>query len=103
QPEQSLGQAEARALGADQDVAAERDLEAAAERIAVERRNGGLRQRLELVEDAPALELVRIERRKAMAAIFGDIGAGDERLLARPGEDHRAHRAIGGDGVERRL
>ena len=56
--EQPLRQTEARARRAEDDVAAERQLEAAAERVAADRGDGRLRQRLELVEDAPALELV---------------------------------------------
>ena len=56
--EQPLRQAEPRARRAEDDVAAERDLEPAAERIAADRGDGRLGQRLELVEDAPALELV---------------------------------------------
>ena len=56
--DEQIGQAEPGGLSADDQVAAERDLEAAAQRIAADRGDGRLRQRLELVEDAAALELI---------------------------------------------
>ena len=101
--EQPLGQAEPCARRADDDVAAERELEAAAERIAADRGNGRLGQRLELVEDAPALELVVGEGLRPVALVLGDVGAGDEGAVARAGEDDNAYRAVGGDRIERGL
>ena len=99
-PSSPSGRPKPRAGRADDDVAAERQLEAAAERIAVHRRNSWLRQRLQLVEDAPAVELVVDEGPGAPAAIFGDVGARDEGAPARAGEDDRAHVRIAGQCIE---
>ena len=64
-PEVHLGLAEHRVLGAEPDVARQRHLAAAAERVAVDGRDGGLAHRLEAVRDILAELAVgaRLERR----------------------------------------
>ena len=95
-----IARSEPGALRADDDVAAERDLEAAAERIATDGGDGRLRQRFELVEDASAGELVGVEGSGAIVAIFADVRAGNECLLPGTGEDHHPQGSVGGDGIE---
>src|SRR5262249_24587964 len=82
------------------DVARERELAAAAEREAVHRRDRRLRHRLQqpsrfVSERAPGLCLPDVE-----AAHVLDVGAGGERLIARAGEDDRAHVVVAGDVLQ---
>jgi len=58
-------------------------------------------QGFQLVEDPPALDLVGREGPRAVALIRGDVGAGDEVALSGSGQDHRPHRLVGGEGIER--
>ena len=81
--EVDLGLAEPRVRRCVAEVAAERELAAAAEREAVDRRDGGLRHLLEqarrlVAERPPLLRLARAE-----AAHVLDVRAGDEGALAR--------------------
>src|SRR4029453_15411384 len=89
-PELDLGRAEARVLGGDPDRAREGELAPSPERVAVDGRDHGLSERLELADDrltAPGV-FAALERRQLRE--LPDVGARDERLLARSGHDHDA-------------
>ena len=92
-PEVDLGLAEVGVLGREPDVAGQRHLAAAAERVAVDGGDRRLAHRLEHVGDLLA-ELgvgARLERRLAVHLL--DVGAGDERAVAGAGQhDHAAAR-----------
>ena len=100
QAQQPFGQAEARACRADDDVTAERQLEAATERIAMHRRDSWLWHRFQLVEDAPAVELIGDESLGAPTAVFSNVGTRHEGAPARAGEDDCAHFRIAGQCIQ---
>src|SRR5262249_34279756 len=100
-PERDLRQAQARSVGENADVGGENELGAAAERKAVDRRDGRLVGNLDSAEhamhDLGEFAVVR----KAVARIqIGDIAAGDEGALARAGDDNDADIVIALDAVE---
>ena len=88
QAEFDLGQAEPCVLGRDAEMAGERDLEAAAERRAVNGGNDRLRRVLHRAQ-----HLVQARRHRRLAE-FGDVGAGDKGAAA-AGQNDRLHFRIG--------
>src|SRR5258706_4665520 len=95
QPEFHLGLPELGMFGGDPDGASHRRLAAAAERKAIDRRDHRLAEIFDevqhtLPEPAGLLRIVCVDMRE-----FTDVGAGDEGLVARAGEDHAVHRRVG--------
>jgi hypothetical protein len=74
-------------LARDPEVAGERELTAAAERVAVYRRDDGRGKRLDGVHDGVALPAVRLRRLDAHLRHPRDVGPGGERLLAGTRDD----------------
>ena len=103
QAEQHLGEAEARVVDGDALVAGQRQLESAAEAIAVDHRDGRQRQAVEPVQDGVAARQQRLDlRRVGDGAELRDVGAGDE--AARLGRaDHQPARTIAFELVERQV
>ena len=93
-PELDLGEAEARLVARDAQVARERELEAAAEGEAFDRGDHRPRDRPERVERAA--EGGADARRGAGLGELRDVGAGGERLLV-AGDDDRLHAGVGGE------
>ena len=58
----------------------------------------GLPSLFDGIEDQLAAPRVRLAFDRRQRRQFVDVGAGDERLLARPGEDDRAHAVVGLEG-----
>ena len=91
-------------LASDAQVARERELAAAAERVAADRGDHRARDRRDRVERA-AERVGRSRARRVLAAELADVGAGRERLLAAR-DHHRLHRRVGrerGRGVAQRV
>ena len=88
--------AEARLVGGDAHVAGHRELAAAAEAKAVDHRDHRLREGGHDVEDAGAAHREALVERRT-AGELADVGAGDERLLARAGDDDHADAVVGLD------
>src|SRR5690606_28781094 len=86
-----LGLTEARLLGGMDEVARQGELAPSTEREAVHRRDHRERQRLERLAERVALPRERARLVGAHVLHRGDVGAGDERLLARAREDRRAN------------
>ena len=84
QPELDLRLAELRVVGADPDVAAHRELEAAAEAVAVDRRDERRARRVHPVAERldPARRAASSPARLAQRRELLDVRAGDERALA---------------------
>ena len=78
------------AFGGDAQVAGEGEFAPAAERVAVDRRDGHPGERLDGVGDAVAEFGVGLRLRRREVLHVADVRAGDERLLARAGEDEHA-------------
>ena len=100
--ELDLGLPELRALGGVDEVAAQRELAAAAEREAIDRGDPRLLRRLDRVANARA---VLDERRRLLRGHLrhlGDIGAGDECFHAAAGERDDAHGGVAFDLARRR-
>ena len=101
--DKALGLAEAGRLGADADVARERDLAAAAEGVAVDGRDDGGRH----VLDAGGETLPPLRPCAGLPRVGGphggDVGPGAERLLAGAGQHDGADRLVGVDLVEARV
>src|SRR6185503_2532450 len=104
QAERDLGLTERRVVGADPDVAAHRELEAAAEAVPADR---GDERRARRVH--PVAELLDPARRAALAGGLAerrellDVGPRDERLLAGAAQDDRADAVVPVERVELRL
>ena len=94
QAELDLRLAELRVLGRDPDVARHRELEPAAEAVAVDRgddrRPARVHPRGELLDPAGGAALGGLLDLLAQRRELGDVGAGDERLLALAAEHDRA-------------
>ena len=102
QPDRALGHREARAVGGEHQVAGQRELAAAAERVAVDGGDDRQRALLHRGERAHAVGLERaLGRRAVELAEAGDVPAGGERLVPGPGEHHRARRAVRLEAGER--
>jgi hypothetical protein len=101
QAEHDLGQAEPRLLDRDAIVAGERDLEPAAEAIAVDDGDGGRAEVIEPVDHRVRLRQARLDRGDVgHAAELVDVGAGDEaRRLG--GAQHHAPRQTALEARER--
>ncbi len=95
-----LREAEHGALVGDSEVGRERELEAAAEAVAVDRGERRLRQRRELLVDVSRLAVVAQDRLRVAVGELGDVGAGGERA-ARSGDHDGAARphVVGGERV----
>ena len=96
-----LAQAEARAVGGDDQVARERQLEPEAERVAVDGRDHDLRQRLDRLERlvAAADEPERVPR--VLERHPTEVGAGGERLRVAAGDDDRADAVVVVEAADR--
>ncbi len=94
QPERDLGLPELGVRRRVADVAGERDLAAAAERVAVDGRDRGLRHRLEQTPDlvADLGELARLLGRDLAHVL--EVGAADEGAVARAGEHDAANARV---------
>ena len=90
--EVDFGLAEPGGVGREPQRARHRELAAAAERVAVDRGDDRLAQVLDEIEHVLAGERVLAARDRRLHRQLVDVGAGDERLLARAGEDDDAHR-----------
>ena len=92
-PRLDLGLAELRGARRVDEVAGERELAAAAEREAVDRRDHRHRAAPRCASPSACAAARRSARacRGVMLGHRGDVGAGDERLVARAGQDHAAH------------
>ena len=93
--------AESRGVGGDAHRARHRELASAAEREAVDGRDHGLTELFDGVEDLLAAARVLLALDRRLHGELVDVGAGDERLLARARQHDRAHARIGleaGDG-----
>src|SRR3954447_4806089 len=101
QPEQPFGQREDRGRRRDQHVAAQRDLEPAAERVAVDRADHGCPERVDASEHVAAPVLVLDESDVIELGVLADVGAGDERPVAGAGDDDDANIPIALRLVER--
>ena len=94
QAEHDLGKSERRILDRDAIVAGERDLEPAAEAIAVHDGDGRRRQAIEPVDHRVGLDEARLDRAGVgHGAKFADVGAGDETLRL-GGAQHQALRHV---------
>ncbi len=87
--------AELRVLAGDAEVARHRELAAAAQREAVHRGHDRLPHRLVGRDHRLAGERHRAGLAHAEPREFRDVRAGDERLGARPGDDHAPDRGVG--------
>ena len=94
EPERHFGLAEFRGVHRDPDGARHRRLAAAAERKAVDGRDHRLAEILDEVEHLlpETAGLLGFERRDLRE--LADVGAGDEGLVARSGQDDAAHRGV---------
>ena len=99
--EADLGHAQAGALARHAQVAAQRELQAAAERVALDRRDRGHRQLGQLAVDVLLVEQLALGDATGEALELLDVRAGAERALAGAGDDHRARLAVGREPVER--
>ena len=97
--EARFGLAEQCVFRSDADIAAQGQLAAAAEREAVDRRDDGHRQLLNLAEYRVALRAERAAFVGCHGAHGADIGTGDERFRARAGNDEAAC-FVGVNGVD---
>ena len=99
QAEHHLGKTETRVLDRDPVVAGERDLEPAAQAIAVDHGDRGHGQVVEPIDDRVAVGEARLDRgHVGHAAEFVDVGAGDEAARLARAQDH----ALGQIAFERR-
>ena len=96
-----LGQAELRALRGDPDVAAQRQLEPAAERVALDRGDRRHRQRRQPGRDAGLQLVPRASAGAALGLELAHVRAGREGPLASPAHDDRADVAGIGGGERR--
>src|SRR5439155_4036657 len=98
-----FGQADARVLGRDPDVARERDLERATHAEAVDRDDEWLWERLDAVGEAldtlPARVGIRLEERRELR----DVGPGAEAARPRAAQERDARRSVGRERIQRRL
>src|SRR3954454_13055066 len=94
QAEESLREREHGGRGRDQDFAAQRDLEPASERVAVDRADHRRAERIEPREQLPAAPLVRDEPRVIETRVLADVRARDERSVARAGHHDDPHVCI---------
>jgi hypothetical protein len=89
-PSRISGWPKLRGARGDANVAGHGQLAAAADREAVDHGDGRLRVRRDLVEDAPPVHDGALLERRTLGEL-ADVGAGDERLVTRAGEDDNAH------------
>ena len=105
--ELDLGLTDLRVLGGDADVAAHRELEAAAEAEPVDRRDERLVRRVhpraELLDPAGRATLLSLRGRLAERRELRDVGAGDERPLASAHEHDRTNARVVVEPVDLRL
>src|SRR3954454_2330251 len=98
-PEPEFRLAELRGIRSDAQIARERKLAAAAERIAVDRRDRRTRKAVDLCEER------RVDRGEpfiaAALADVVDVGPRDERGLTGAGDDHHADRVVAGKRLQR--
>src|SRR5438552_2156578 len=98
-----LGQADARILGRDPDVARKRDLERATHAEAVDRDDERLREGFDAVGEAldtlPARAGVRLEERRELR----DVGPGTEAARTRSAQQRDSRRRVGRERIQRRL
>ena len=100
QAEHHLGKAQARVLDRDPKVTGKRNLEPAAQAIAVNDGNRGHRQVIEPVDDRVPLGEARLDvGHVGHAAKFADVGAGDE-PAGLPRAQHHAFRLLALQGRE---
>jgi hypothetical protein len=88
--ELDLGLTELGAVRRMDEVTGQRELAAAAEGEAVDRGDPRLLRALDRLRERAAHLGERLALARRELAHLGDIGAGDERLVARAGQDHRA-------------
>ena len=101
--EVDLGLAELRLVAGVDEVARERELAAAAEREAVDRGDRRLRSSASIASPTRAPSSANAARLVGvMLGHLGDVGAGDERLVAGAGQDHDAHARVAVDLAQRR-
>ena len=101
QPERDFRQTEPRGVGENADVGCENELGAAAERKAVDRRDGRLVGNLDAAEHAMHdLGEFAVVRKPVARIQIGDVAAGDEGALARAGDDDDTDIVIALDPVE---
>src|SRR5690606_34836366 len=92
--EPHLGQAEARVLRRDTEMARQRQLAAAAQGEASDRGQNRLRKALDGAEYVLSVPAHAHTRDGIHPGELADVRAGDERLLARAGEDDAAHLGV---------
>ena len=93
-PEVDFGLTDPGGVGGDPQRARHRQLAPAAERVAVDRRDDGLAQVLDQIEDMLAAQCMLLALRRGLDGQLVDVGAGHERLVAGAGEDDRAHGSV---------
>ena len=81
-PSANLGEAEDGGRVGDAEVGGERELEAAAEAVAVDRAEGRLGERGDRLVHAAGLAVVGEDRLGVSVGELGDVGAGRERAAA---------------------
>ncbi len=96
---------EPRIVRADAQVATGGEPDAAADAIAADHGDGRLGKFVDAGKDLIGRGVIGAGGflRRALAAEFGNIGAGDERLAARAGEDDDADVVVAGERIERGL
>ena len=100
--ELDLGLAELGVLAGQAHGAGQRQLAASAEREAVDAGDDRLAQVLDGIDDGLPAVGVLLGRDRRLLRQLADVGAGDESLLARSGEDDHAHLGVvfgGGEGL----
>ena len=93
EPDVDLGRAELRVVGGDDEVAREREPEAAGERVSTHPGDRRLAERPQLAEQRGEQAATVVRGRRA--GVLGDateVGAGAERAVAGPGEHDHPHR-----------
>ena len=102
QPQLGGGEGEARALRAEAQVAADGEVEPAADAIALDGGDGRFREGAERRIEALADGIVALDRLAGGALVLelGDVGARHERLAAGPGDHQHAHVVVPGELLE---
>jgi hypothetical protein len=96
-------ESEPRRRARDQEIAAERDLEAPAEGVAVHSADDRLREVVQRREQPPAGSLVLVESLVRLLRVLADIGTRDESTVARPDQHDDAARLVGARLIQRAL
>ena len=107
QPELDLRLPELSVVGRNPDVAAHRDLEPAAQAVALDRRDERSPRRVhaipELLDPACRPAFLSFRRRLSQRGELGDVSAGDERALSRALEHDRANSVVRIEAIDLRL